>query len=178
MDASNSHNGKMKIEQVPDIADECWQAMKDVTKAKTFAVCMELSEDESLVRVEKAFDWEESGSWTTMEEHLGAIDQHPRWLVVNLPYLTMSKGKRNKVVFITWVPDTITRSSMRESVRIKFNGVSHGGPLRKQAAVDGVTMYQANDKDDITLWSVFDKVSKFERDEVDKNTLSCLVRAT
>ncbi|XP_065192596.1 uncharacterized protein LOC135823675 [Sycon ciliatum] len=166
--------GGVELQKDPVVHEDVWESIKSVTNAKQFAAVFRLTEDESEIIPETSFDWADGGLWPKLLAHFSPLDQDIRWAVVNLPYTTDSGGKRNKVVFITWVPDTLTRKSMRESVRVKFNGVQFGTPMRKQASKSGASLYQANDLDDLTLDSVLSKVTRFERDEINKESLAML----
>ncbi|XP_065196557.1 uncharacterized protein LOC135828050 [Sycon ciliatum] len=168
----------VELQKDPVVHDDVWTSMKAVTNAKHFATVFRLTEDESEIVPETSIDWEENngdgGLWAKLLAHFVGLNQDIRWAIVNLPYTTTNGGKRNKVIFATWVPDTLTRRTMRESVRVKFNGVQLAGGMRKQASIDGVSMYQANDMDDLALAEVLAKVSRFERDGIDMESLAML----
>lgn len=92
--------------------------------------------------------------------------QHVAWAAVNFPYTTDSGGQRNKFIMVRWVPDTLERSTMRETVRLKTSGVMLAGDLVGAFTRDGAKKLQANDPSDLDLFTVLDFVSKFERDKV------------
>jgi len=75
-------------------------------------------------------------------------------------------GLKSKLLFITWVPDAITRPSLKEIARVKTMGVMWTGKLKKifTAVVCNV---QANDLSDVEWMNLLSKASKYEKDPVD-----------
>mmetsp|Transcript_825 Transcript_825/g.2424 ORF Transcript_825/g.2424 Transcript_825/m.2424 type:complete len:83 (-) Transcript_825:90-338(-) len=74
------------------------------------------------------------------------------------------------MVFATWVPDTLTRDTFKEAVRLKSSAVFFGGELKKRAAKDGAKNYQG----DLDVDAVLEAVSRFERDEIDMASVARL----
>jgi hypothetical protein len=93
--------------------------------------------------------------------------QQIAWALMLLPYRTTNGGIRNKLLFATWVPDTLSRATFKETIRLKSSAVFFSAGLKKAAARDGAKMYQANDPSDLKVHAVLDTVAKFERDPID-----------
>merc|ERR1711964_1741 len=114
-----------------------------------------MTEDESEIVVDKLGE-----KGTKYEEFLKEFpDNEIRWAIVDVKYSTVDGGKRNKVAFITWVPDSLTRATFRETIRVKSNGVMFSSLLKKPCK--GYTrVIQANDLDDLEERAVIEKVSR------------------
>ena len=90
---------------------------------------------------------------------------------MNLPYETEIGAKRLKSLFISWVPDALSRTSFRETVRQKSNGVYWAGLVKSQLeSVD--CLYQANAADDLQPPAFLARASRFERDQVDSASVA------
>ena len=104
--------------------------------------------------------------------------QHIAWAAVNFPYKTLNGGLRNKLLFATWVPDTLRRDTFKETIRLKSSAVFFGESLKKAAVTDGAKHYQANHPSDLEVAAVLSKVAEFERDPVDPSSLTRLTMAS
>lgn len=100
--------------------------------------------------------------------------QQIAWAVILFPYTTTSNGIRSKLIFATWVPDTLKRGSFKETIRLKSSAIFFGGELKKAAARDGAKQYQANGPSDLGVRDVLSTVSKFEHDSIDMASINRL----
>ena len=92
-------------------------------------------------------------------------DQNPSWIIYSVPYLTINGGKREKLIQINWIPDSIKRETFKESAKVKMHAVAQSGKIKK--IVEGVPfMYQANSRNDLEFDLLLSKVSRFERDPI------------
>jgi len=67
---------------------------------------------------------------------------------------------------ISWVPDTLTRETHKESIRVKMLGVGIGGKLRADACRGATVFIQANSFEQVTLSEVIARATKNELDRV------------
>ena len=93
-------------------------------------------------------------------------DQEVCWIVFNLPYLVSGGGKRNKNLFISWIPDTLHRPRQKEVVEIKMSSVLQGGRI-KSSFNDVTHSLRAESPDELSLRNMIDVASRFERETVD-----------
>eukprot|EP00286_Rhodomonas_abbreviata_P003406 CAMPEP_0181347276 /NCGR_PEP_ID=MMETSP1101-20121128/33795_1 /TAXON_ID=46948 /ORGANISM="Rhodomonas abbreviata, Strain Caron Lab Isolate" /LENGTH=184 /DNA_ID=CAMNT_0023459485 /DNA_START=149 /DNA_END=699 /DNA_ORIENTATION=+ len=153
----------MPLIESPVITEEVWARYNDVNKGRLLAAVFHLSEDEREVVLKGTVE-RGSGVWGKFEALFDP--QYIAWAAVNFPYMTDSGGRRDKFLMVRWVPDTISRSTMKETVRIKTAGVMLAGDLIGAFDRDGAKKLQANDPSDLDVFSVLEFVSKFERDKV------------
>eukprot|EP00049_Salpingoeca_infusionum_P005884 m.98323 g.98323 ORF g.98323 m.98323 type:complete len:165 (+) comp13123_c1_seq1:226-720(+) len=156
----------------PVIGPEVWEAYQSVSKGQSLASVFVLSEDEKALVIKGTVEIGQ-GCWQQLLELLDP--QQVAWCAINLPYMTVNGGKRGKFMCLTWVPDTLTRSTFKETVRIKSTSLMLMGELFKRFAQDGAKRIQANDETDTEIFSVLDAVSKFERDAVDQDSILALL---
>eukprot|EP00026_Physarum_polycephalum_P018079 Phypoly_transcript_19524.p1 GENE.Phypoly_transcript_19524~~Phypoly_transcript_19524.p1 ORF type:complete len:169 (+),score=24.03 Phypoly_transcript_19524:96-602(+) len=91
--------------------------------------------------------------------------QEPRWVLIHFEYRT-TRGPSSKLMFVTYVPDSITRSTYKEAARIKSKGVLWATVLKPiLKAVSGNV--QANDIADMDWQAILQKAARFELDPVD-----------
>lgn len=163
-----------KIITPPTVSDATWAAYATVTKGKAFAAVFALDADESEIIVKATVEASPSGGqWPALRQNFGP--QEVVWAAISFPYTTSSGGQRSKFLFVTWVPDTLTRSTFKETVRLKSGGVMLAAELHQAAARDGGKKYQANGDADLEIWEVLKTVAKFERDGVDRASIEALL---
>ena|SRR3990167_1669409 len=129
-------------------------------------IVLSLSDDEQEIFVSHKQDINSS----IVEAHNSLLsllpDQNPSWVAYNFPYLTVGGGKRNKVAIINWVPDTLTRGSMKDSARVKMMAVCCNGKVKRELK-GAVCFIQANCVDDLKYDLVLEKISRYEREPID-----------
>jgi len=134
---ANPRSGKAnsKLQGSPKLSPDCVLRYKELQQAASLwdFVILKLSDDESQVGVH----FTASKGAHTYEEMLSFFpDQDPCWALVNIRYTTVSGGKRSKAVLISWIPETLRRVSLKESVRVKMQAVFVTGLLK--AACKGI----------------------------------------
>jgi len=92
-------------------------------------------------------------------------EQDPCYFAYNFVYQVQGGGKRNKIAFIRWVPDDLTRESLKESARIKMLAVTNGGALKKSFKATDCSI-QANSVEDLAYTKLLEAVSRFEREPI------------
>jgi len=89
--------------------------------------------------------------------------------VVSIEYTTKSGFARSKLVYVTWIPDTISRATFKESARVKSTGLLQSGVLR--SAFKGVGSYvEANQPDELEIGNVLERIARRDREEADLTT--------
>ncbi|KXS19807.1 hypothetical protein M427DRAFT_66928 [Gonapodya prolifera JEL478] len=153
---------------IPDLDANCaadYKALANGVRPAHFMLVYKLSDDEKSMILEHKIPYRGSSRipWSSLEDLLP--DQNPRWIFANVEYV-MAGGdmRRNKVLYVAWSPDTITRPTMRESARVKSLSV-----LLEQVFLPAVgaqnpdVKMQANCKEDLDVVEVLKRVSRFER---------------
>jgi len=130
---------------------------------------IKLSNDEKEVVVDFACPRNQTQWHNTMKEKLDP--QQICWIVVDFAYKTEGGGNRNKVVFISWCPDTIVRETLKQSAAVKSNSVFIGGKLKNLFRDRIAGAMQANCMEDLEAVSLLQKVSKFEKEKIDSSFL-------
>ena len=94
-----------------EASEEVRAALVEVHVGKLFAAIARFNEDETKIVLEKRVNFEDGFDKfrETFEE------QNVRWALVNVGYETEDGGKRSKMVFITYTPDNLMRSTFKES---------------------------------------------------------------
>jgi cofilin len=135
-------------------------------RSKWKFIIFRLSEDEREIVVEHA-----GPRTATFEDFEGYFPTNDiRWAVYDVRYQTLSGAQRSRVVFITWVPDTIQRDTFRESARVKSNGLTHSHPLK--SSFEGVACsIQANAPGDLTLSGFLERASRTDREPADPSSV-------
>jgi len=141
------------------VAPECIQAFNELKLGKsTKWIIYKISDDwKEIVVEEKSTD----GDWSNFREKLvnaksknkkGEEGIGGRYAVFDVAYDTAGEGQRNKITFISWVPDDAPQyprmmySSSKDALKRALNGL----------AAD----VQANDQDDIEWETILSKVAR------------------
>jgi len=119
------------------------------------------------IQVEKILN-EKDCTYNSIIESLP--DNDTRWLLINIKYRTMDGGERTKLTFVAWIPDSIRRVSLKESARVKTNGLFYSQCL-KPLFPNVICFITANDFDDMKLDAIIQKASKYERERVNYNSI-------
>ncbi|MCJ1363905.1 cofilin [Acarospora aff. strigata] len=142
------------------VAPECISTFNELKlgKGSIKFIIYKLSDDYKQVVVEETSqepEWDvfRNKLLSAKTVHKGKEGNGPRYAVYDFEYeLAAGEGKRNKITFISWIPDDspmvprFTYTSSKDALKRSLNGI----------AVD----IQANDKDDIEYGEVLHKVSK------------------
>ena len=101
----------------------------------------------------------ESSDTDTLKEQLPGNEV--RWIVASLSYYLIDKSYRKKILFVAWVPDSIKRSTHKETIRVKSLGIFHQGKLHQAFKGKSMKLIQGNDHSDIDAKSLLLAVSSF-----------------
>ncbi|TQS35493.1 hypothetical protein Golomagni_04086 [Golovinomyces magnicellulatus] len=142
------------------ISEDCirrYQELKLLKKHKF--IIYKLSDNFKTIEVD---DVDDSDDWDVFREKLinaetksktGVMGKGPRYAIYDFNYeLSSGEGLRNKIMFISWSPDTATTqakmiyASSKHSLRVSLDGVS--------------AEIQANDSDELEYQSMLNKISK------------------
>ena len=135
VDATTNSREKSKPIQVQDLTDlavlapDCASEFKLLQRhpAKYVYIIYKLNESGTEIVIDEKVDYSEL--YSSMIEKLPS--QEPRWIAANIRYKLKNGGERSKVAIITWVPDTITRATLKESARVKMMALNYSGMLKK-----------------------------------------------
>lgn len=142
------------------VADDCittYQELK-LNKKHKFII-YKLSDDFKTIIVDTVDDSED---WEVFREKLinaetksktGVVGKGPRYAIYDFKFdLSSGEGSRNKIMFISWSPDTAT-------VHAKMTYSTSKASLKR--SLDGLSAeLQANDKDDLEYETILKVVSK------------------
>lgn len=116
------------------LINETWKELKRGIKPRWryFVVKLSIEDDVENSVFELDHRAPVGESYSSIFEH--APDQHTRWSVLNIPYTLVTGAKKSKIVFVSWVPDTIHRASFKDSARVKSFGVMAMGKSHVHAS--------------------------------------------
>ena len=146
------------------VGENVFEGFMKVRSGELMGMILKVSEDEKTLEIEHTFK-----RTTPYSEFTRCFDNNDiRWAVLNFRFNVAEGGKRDKLVWIAWSPDTLHRKSPRETCRLKMSVMTAPSEFLKNPIVSkkSVAFLQANGPDDIVAESVLSKVSKFERDPV------------
>ncbi|KAF9946971.1 cofilin, partial [Mortierella alpina] len=108
------------------VDSECLEAFQSLKIGKKFKyIIYKLSDDKKSIGVEK------TSETSTYEEFVGALPEDDcRYAVYDFDFTLADGGPRNKIVFITWSPDSakikskMIYASSKDALRRGLNGVA------------------------------------------------------
>jgi hypothetical protein len=162
----------MQLTKMPTINADVWTAFSDVKNArKTQLLCavFGLNDDDSEIVLIGSVKLTDPAPWQAFEAMLPT--QSTRWVLLTLPFCTVSGGQRSKLVYVNWVPDSLERASHKATIQAKSNVLTFGAPLAARAAVDGAVMHQANSADDVLVDAILARASAREVEAADPSTV-------
>eukprot|EP00055_Hartaetosiga_balthica_P005886 m.17907 g.17907 ORF g.17907 m.17907 type:complete len:169 (+) comp4857_c0_seq1:174-680(+) len=163
--------GATSISRPPVISEEVWAAFKAVGHGDLLAAVFQLNDDETKLVLKDVVDIKD-GAWPSLEALFDP--QQPAWAAICFPYTTMSGGIRSKFMYLSWSPDTLTRPTFKETIRVKSIGIMQLGELSEAFATAGAKRIQANDQADLEIENVLSIAAKFERDEINRDSIQRL----
>eukprot|EP00727_Mastigamoeba_balamuthi_P009653 m51a1_g531 putative actin depolymerizing factor (163) ;mRNA; r:372475-373072 len=155
----------------PHVDDACLSAFRSVKKGQAMAAVFGLSGDESSIVLHSVLP--RNSPFAEFESLFP--DNDIRWAVLGVRYLTKCKGIRGKLLWVSWAPDTLRRASFRESARVKSSALSAPSSFLSDIRADLSTVMQANRPDDLSSANIFERASRFERDEIDRDSIAAFV---
>ncbi|KAI9470493.1 MAG: hypothetical protein EXX96DRAFT_584524 [Benjaminiella poitrasii] len=131
------------------VSDQCYEFYEDLKLRKKYKyIIFKLSDDNKEIIVEKT-----AAADTEYDEFLAALPQdEPRYAVYDFEYEKPGEGKRNKITFFAWVPDT-------SKVRQKMLYASSKEALRRNLVGIAVEV-QGTDSSEVDYDAVLDKISR------------------
>eukprot|EP01113_Clastostelium_recurvatum_P043079 TRINITY_DN7068_c0_g2_i3.p1 TRINITY_DN7068_c0_g2~~TRINITY_DN7068_c0_g2_i3.p1 ORF type:complete len:158 (+),score=23.25 TRINITY_DN7068_c0_g2_i3:104-577(+) len=144
------------------VSDECIHMYNAIQKGQHYRwVTFKLNDEGTEIVVDRYGD-----SDSTFSSFMGSVPaQDTRWCLFDLQFRTLSTT-RSKLIFVTWVPDSITRGTLKEAARVKTNGVLWTGTMKK--LMPGVVcMLQANDVSDVAWESMLARACRHEKDPIE-----------
>ncbi|CAO3633492.1 unnamed protein product [Mucor fragilis] len=130
------------------VNDECLSLYQDLKLGKKYKyIIFKLSDDNSEIVVEKKAD---SGDY---DDFLAELPENePRYAVYDFEYEKPGEGKRSKITFYAWIPDT-------SKVRQKMLYASSKDALRKNLVGLAIEI-QGTDASEVCYEAVLDKASR------------------
>ncbi|KAG2211334.1 hypothetical protein INT46_002032, partial [Mucor plumbeus] len=130
------------------VNEECLNLYQDLKIGKKYKyIIFKLSDDNKEIVVEKKAESSE------YDEFLGELPQdEPRYAVYDFDYEKPGEGKRSKITFYSWIPDT-------SKVRQKMLYASSKDALRRKLVGLAIEM-QGTDASEVDYDAVLDKASR------------------
>eukprot|EP01083_Nonionella_stella_P240233 840005_1 len=88
-------------------------------------------------------------------------DNAVRWIILSLSYKLKDKSDRIRILFISWIPDTIKRKTHKETIRVKSLGIFHQAHLMESFKSKSMKQIQANDHSDLNGKDLLQSVSSY-----------------
>ena len=152
----------------PTVNDECHERFVELNRGINpmwRLIIYKLNKEETEVIVDHCCDYTstEEDVKRVLEERISP--QNPAWIAMTISFYVENGGRRDKTVFITWIPDTIERETLKESARVKMMSLSCSGALKK--VLKGVVCFiESNTPDELSFDYLLQKASKNEREPV------------
>jgi Cofilin/tropomyosin-type actin-binding protein len=89
------------------------------------------------------------------------------YAIVNVRYAMHDGGKRDRLFFVCWVPDSLRRDTLRATAQAKAIGVMNASVLKRTFKVGMTATVQANDRDDVALQTLLERAQRREMCSID-----------
>eukprot|EP01113_Clastostelium_recurvatum_P028157 TRINITY_DN3408_c0_g1_i5.p1 TRINITY_DN3408_c0_g1~~TRINITY_DN3408_c0_g1_i5.p1 ORF type:complete len:165 (-),score=21.52 TRINITY_DN3408_c0_g1_i5:86-580(-) len=144
------------------VSEECVQMYRYIQRGQRYRwITFKLNDDQTSIVVDCVGDTH--SSFSSFMDSLPS--QETRWCLFDIQFRSLDTT-RSKLMFITWVPSTIRRDTLKETARVKFNGVFWSSTLKKEMPAV-VCSYQASDASDLAWDNLLSKACRYEKDPVD-----------